>query len=343
MEAFLTAAKQCDANISKMFPCRSEIINQLFVGLNLGQCTATALPGSIFIYGDRGTGKTSIIRQLLRHLPQHRSAIIDCVECYTSKIIYETVVNELFDHQLTAENNYSSYARCENARDFVSAIGRLPASSSSTAYIIVFDDAHRLRDLEANVLNVFLRLRETTQLNITCLFLATLPFEKLYPTGSFPMPICVHWPNYTQKETYRILISKFPQYKAALLQAHFVDEQATDDDQRRRRRTEIIDSLKIDFFENYLNLFLNTFFRTCRDLNELRLVSRDCFERYCAPVLEGQTDVNDVRALYKNVAAVLKTAVSTIYRKIDRNLVSRLQVFFFDEILISIVILLPAG
>lgn len=319
MEAFIAAAKLCDASVSKLYPCRSEIINQLFIGLNLGQCTTTALPGSIYIYGDSGTGKTTIIRQFLRHI-EHRSVIIDCVECYTSKIIYETVLNQLFDHQLTADNNYSSYARCDNARDFVSAIHRLPSTDS--AYIIVFDDAHRLRDLEANVLTVFLRLRESTALNICCLFLSALPFEKLYPIGSFPMPLCVHWPNYSQKETFQILISKFAQYKAAL-QSHFCDHSPLAiGDEERARRFSIISALPVDFFENYLNLFLNTFFRTCRDLNELRLVSRDCFERYCAPVLEGQTDVNDVRALYKNIAAVLKMAVSTIYRKIDRNLVS---------------------
>lgn len=312
MESLITRSKDCQRFISMQFPCREELVTKLFVDLNLGQTSNVALPASIYVYGDNGTGKSSVISAFIHRIPS-KTIYIDCVECYTSKIMYETVLNQLFDHHLTADNNYASYAKCDSARDFVEALRKL---DTKVPYVIVLDDAQRLRDLEANVLTVFLRLSESTMLNVCCLFVASLPFEKLYPTGSFPLPIVMHWPNYTQREILKIILGKFEQYKRDLYTI-YVNEQI--DFQEARRRDDIIKSLQIPFFESFLNLFLNALFRTCRDLKELCLLSRDCFKEYCQPVICGTTDCNDVGALYKHVAGALKAAINKIYMKIDQN------------------------
>lgn len=312
MEDFQFRATECIEIVSCEYICRSDIIRRLYVDLNLGQREKrTALPASIYIYGDHGTGKTVVLTEFLKNIP-HKSVTIDCVESYTPKIVYESVLNQLFNHSLEPNNNYASYKKCDNGRDFVDALNDLDADGS---YVIRFDDAQRMRDMEANVLSIFLRLRECTTLNICCLFVSTLPFEKLFPVGSFPMPIIVHWPNYTQKEVLSILGCSYPVFSKRLYD-HYVHSKQIDKAEKARR-TDIIDGLERNFYENFFNLFLNTFFRTCRDLNELRLIGQDCFTKYCEPVMDGSVDVNDVRMLYKNISATLKAGVNTIYRRVD--------------------------
>lgn len=307
--------KECIQLISQKYPCRSELITKLFVQHNLGYDVRTSLPASLYVFGSQGTGKSSVITMLLKMVP-HKTVLIDCVECYTSKIIFETVLNELFDHKLKESTNYASYAKCDNARDFIEALKNLDTQKS---YVIFFDDAQRLRDMDANVLSVFLRLRELTNLNVCCLFASILPFEKLYPVGSFPMPITLYWPNYSYSEIQTILLSKFELFKRMLIKHFVVAPNQTEI--VSLRRIDIINSLAIDFFDNFLNLFLKTFFRTCRDLNELTLSSRDCFLKYCEPVLTGSIEPNDIRMLYKNIASTLKSSVNTIYKRIDQNMV----------------------
>lgn len=324
LNSLLSRTKECTELVSQKYPCRSELITKLFVQLNLGHEHPTSLPDSIYIFGDRGSGKSSVLSMLLRMLP-HKIISIDCVECYTSKIIFETILNKLFDHKLEASKNYASYAKCENARDFIEALKNLRTDKS---YVMFFDDAHRLRDMEAPVLSVLLRLRELTNLNICSVLASTLPFEKLYPIGSFPMPITIHWPNYSYSEIQSILLSKCELYRRMLIK-HFVESGDMLEERKLLQRLSIINSLTIDFFENFFNLFLKTCYRTCRDLSELTLSSQYCFLKYCEPVLNDEINANDIRMLYKNITGTLKASVNTIYKRIDQNICLVIERSFF--------------
>lgn len=312
MDDFQFRAREYIEIVSCEYPCRSDILRRLYIDLSLGSFDA-ALPASIFIYGDHGTGKTAVLTEFLFYLEHLKTVTIDCVECYTSRIIYETVLNQLFDHSLEPANNYASYRKCDNARDFLDALNEL---SEERTYVIRFDDAQRMRDMEANVLAIFLRLRECTRLNICCMFVSSLPLEKLFPVGSFPMPIVVHWPNYTQKEVLSILVGSYPAFSRRLYD-HYVHSKPIAENVEKTRLADIIDGLERSFYENFFNLFLNTFFRTCRDLNELRIISQDCFTKYCEPIMVSNVDMNDVRSLYKHIASTLKATVNTIYRRVD--------------------------
>uniref|UniRef100_A0A8D8AEZ3 Origin recognition complex subunit 5 n=1 Tax=Culex pipiens TaxID=7175 RepID=A0A8D8AEZ3_CULPI len=72
-----------------------------------------------------------------------------------------------------------------------------------------------------------------------------------------------------------------------------------------------------DFYENYLNIFLNVFFKVCRDLKELQLVALECFHKYCEPVLDGTTAADDVTRLWRNISKTMKLALGTIYMRME--------------------------
>lgn len=317
MSAFQLNKHELIDKVSIKYPCRKEIVGRLYNYFGHSSSNAeVVLPACVYLYGDIRTGKSVILAEFFKQLSTIKSVIIDCIECYTSKIIYETILNELFEHELSADKNYAPRARCENARDFLEVIKLLPLENQQPI-VIVFDNAERLRDVEANVLELFLRLQEMTSLNVCCLFVSIIPMEKLYPKESFLMPITLYWPKYSQNDILQILKSKFGYYKEVLLQRLTHNPKLNKEE--IAKRTALIHNLNINFFENYLNIFLSIFFRTCRDLKELMCISRDCFEKYCEPILDGTVEPNDARKLYTNILNTLKTVLVTIYKRIEHS------------------------
>ena len=310
MDSLSSAKKQCIDFVASKYLCRNETIGKLYSYFGLSN-----LPSSLFLFGDIGTGKTTILTEFLKFLPI-KSVNIDCIECYTSKIVYETILNQLFDHELVAKSNYAPFAKCENVRIFLEALVH-NYTNDEDPFIILFDNAERLRDMDANVLELFLRLQEMTVLNVCCIFVSTIPMEKMYPKESFPIPFTIYWPKYTKQEILQILMSKYPHYKEVI--ASKIRKNASLDENSKAIRIRILENLDLQFFENYLNIFLNTFFRTCRDLKELLYVSRDCFEKYCEPILDRTVEPNDARKLYNNIINSLKSALVTIYKRFDQN------------------------
>ena len=45
--------------------------------------------------------------------------VVNCVECYTAKLVYECILNELSGTVPSPSNDYAIYRRCDNMDDFV--------------------------------------------------------------------------------------------------------------------------------------------------------------------------------------------------------------------------------
>ncbi|KAJ6635334.1 Origin recognition complex subunit 5 [Pseudolycoriella hygida] len=283
---------------------RHEIIDRLLGYLR----EDTALPQSLFIYGSSGTGKTKIIASLLRQTIPN-AIIVNCIECCSSKVLFETILNGIFNHKLSAANQYSPYVRCTNARDFFDALQHCDTSQS---YVIMIDAAEKLGDMDKNILPIFLRLQELSDLNICCVLVSTLHIQMMTPTDGLEGTISIYWPQYSKKEILTIMMDKFEDHQA------FVKKKLVSTNPSNVSDLEaIVDSMHITFFENYLHLFLNVTLQSCRNVRELLLTSRDCFQKYCEPVLNGSVDINDVQKLYRNIAEVLKSAMKKTYQSIE--------------------------
>ncbi|KAH9731906.1 Origin of replication complex subunit 5 [Citrus sinensis] len=72
----------------------------------------------LFVYGSASTGKTSIIIQVFRHLSRP-FVYTSCLSCYSPRILFESILNQLLLHKKNAFNGYSSAKRCEKPSDFV--------------------------------------------------------------------------------------------------------------------------------------------------------------------------------------------------------------------------------
>lgn len=270
----------------------------------------SGLPQSIFIYGASGTGKTKIITSLIRQSIQN-AIIVNCNECFSSKILFETILNGVFNHKPSSANQYSAYAKCSNARDFFDALEQCDPSNS---YVIMIDAAEMLMKMEDNILPIFLRLQELSDLNVCCVLISTLHIDLMTPKDGVENTIAIYWPQYTKKEIFNIMLDKFDDYKTFLKKKLVLTNVKNMSDLEV-----IVESMDESFFENYLHLFLNVTLRSCRNIRELLLTSRDCFQKYCEPILNGSVDIADVQKLYRNISDVLKNSMKQTYSSIEES------------------------
>ena len=70
---------------------------------------------------------------------QARYVVVNCVECYTAKLVYESILNKLSGVIPSPSNDYAIYRRCDNMDDFVRhlcLVEKQNDSSGETTYIV---------------------------------------------------------------------------------------------------------------------------------------------------------------------------------------------------------------
>uniref|UniRef100_A0A8C0SI69 Origin recognition complex subunit 5 n=1 Tax=Canis lupus familiaris TaxID=9615 RepID=A0A8C0SI69_CANLF len=251
---------------------------------------------SIFIYGHTASGKTYVTQTLLKTL-ELPHVFVNCVECFTSRLLLEQILNKL-NHLCSSEDGCSTQVTCETFNDFVRLFKQVTKAESlkdQTVYIVL-DKAEYLRDMEANLLPGFLRLQELTDRNVTVLFLSEIVWEKFRPnTGCFE-PFVLYFPDYSIGNLQKILSHDHPPEYSA------------------------------DFYAAYINILLGVFYTVCRDLKELRYLAVLNFPKYCEPVVKGEANERDTRKLWRNIEPHLKRAMQTVYlREISSSQWEKLQ------------------
>ncbi|EDW88358.1 origin recognition complex subunit 5 [Drosophila yakuba] len=292
------------SSLEPMFPCREAAIETL--GELIGD-SSEAYPSAIYLFGHSGTGKTALTRAFLKECGKRqkvRTAHLNAIECYTTKIMLEILLDSLAPEQ-------GDSVKVDNMLDFVEQLRRYAAPrAKAQGFLIAVDNAERLRDMDANVLPVLLRLQELTNLNLCVILLSQLPFEKFYNKTGLGEIICLHLAQYNKAETQRILGSDFKQVRNQLLEQFAQD----------KKRLEICqEAVTEDFYNNYLNLFLSVFYKACRDVPELQLTSSKCLSIYLEPVLDGTVDATDISRLWRHIAGPLRSALTQIYMRIEKS------------------------
>lgn len=305
----------CDGFTPK-YPCRDHLYAELSKYLwHRSEC----LPPFLYLYGLSGTGKTTILKDVCTQIGVG-SSFVDCIECYTPKILYESIMDNLMGHRLTRDNNYAPAIKCENVSDFRQALTRLPKQNP---YVLCFDNVERLRNIDANVLPILIRLRDIAQLNICTVFISTVPLGKMGSVAEISA-ITIYWPQYKKSEYVTILLARYDCYVAYLRQSVAKNRELTQDEQRERLA--IVDSTDVAFLANYLALFLDMTLRTNRDINELMFSSRDSFVRYCEPVLTGIAKPTDTQKLRINMVTIFKTKLLNVYKRIEQESSSNVSI-----------------
>lgn len=270
-------------------------------------------PPSVFVCGASGTGKTSVLLKFFEHV-SITYAYIDCIENYTSKVFYETVINSLHGHKLSSSNNFQNYAHCDSAEDFIDALAALDTKKS---FAIVLKNFNRLHDMDVNVLPILMRLDTLAPaLNISCLIIGSKSKKNhIAKLGLIPT-IDLHCEQYSKADLLKILLVQIEYMKQTM--NNIIDESHASAE-IKKQQTNILQQLDDDFFVGYLNMFMDTFYSICRNAKELLYLSNANFPIYCRPVINGEIRSNDLRKLYKNMELPFKSAINSIYCRVEQN------------------------
>lgn len=297
--------------LENKYPCRSDFIKNLYELISFSD---ECFPPAVFVYGNAGTGKTSIVKDFLRLVKRDKQihgVHINCVECYTTKILLENILEDL-----VYDGEQNTNLRCDTLKEFVEHLRNVFDGDEEKGYVVALDNADRLRDMDANIIPSLLRLQEMSGLNICVLLISQIPFEKYHTKSGLTEVIPLYCPQYSKSETLKILSTQFEMAKQ-MLRSHIKD--STQNNIEFERQIEIVNRINHDFFNNYLNVFLSVFYKACRDVPELKITSCNCFLTYMEPVLNGTIDISDVSKLWRNIAAPLRAALSRVYMRYDKS------------------------
>ncbi|NXQ10262.1 ORC5 protein, partial [Peucedramus taeniatus] len=249
---------------------------------------------SIFIYGHTSSGKTYVMKTLLTTL-QLPHVFVNCVECFTSRLLLEEILIQL--QSCSSGTEQTCPVHCDTLNDFVRLFKQAVASrelQDQTVYIVsnfilmsspipAKTVAEQLREMEANILPAFLRLQELTDRNVTVVLLSEIVWELFRPNSGCFEPFTMYFPDYSIGHLQKILSQNHPPDYSA------------------------------DFYAAYINILLGVFYMVCRDLKELRHLAALNFSKYCEPVVRGEANERDTRKLWKNIEPHLKKAMQTVY------------------------------
>lgn len=269
--------EDCVKELSKEIKCRDSLIGHLYTLL-----ADEPLFSNLFVHGHVATGKSFILTKVLDYL-DYNTCIVNCLQLTSNKSMFEKIIIDLSLIELSTSNNYRLEQRCDDFVEFISRI-KLIAQENPKPIVIVLEKCEKLRDMDANVLPVLLKLGELTGSNVCTILSSDVAWEKFYPKLGMYEPIKVHFPQYSQDEMMEILVH--------LTQPSEYDE---------------------DFYRSYLNLFLSIYFRFCRDLHELKYMAEKNFEKYIEPIQNGTIRKDDRSSLWRNISGTFKTNLEVIY------------------------------
>lgn len=301
---------ECIEKICVEYPGREVYLKELY---QLFGYKSHCFPASVFIYGAFGTGKKCVLLRLLEYL-DIKTAVIDCIECYTPKLFYEKIINDLVGHGLSPNNNFENYASCDTTDDFLDILNR---TNSDRSFVIILNNFNRLHEIDVHILPIMMRLQILAPaLNISCILIGSRSkLDYVLKRGSTPC-IEIHCEQYGKNELLKILSLQMDHLRRSMIN---LITGADEDEHMKQYRLNVLHTMDSNFFIGYFDLFLNTFFGVCRNTKELLYLSNANFPIYCKPVIDGDLQPTDLRKLYKNMELPFKSAMNSIYCRIDHD------------------------
>lgn len=207
-----------------MFPGRRTQILELIQ--LLGPLNSATLP--LFVYGAPSTGKTSVTLQLFRHL--NRPFVYSSFRtCYSPRILFESILNQLLLHHRNSANGYSSAKRCDKPSDFIDFLRAAltgvikslkdnvakPKCSKSALPIdghmiyLIFDHLELVREWSkaSNMLHFLFNLSGSLNIpEVGLIFISSMTPDMFHSNMSYVEQLPVYFPSYAENDLRQILL-----------------------------------------------------------------------------------------------------------------------------------------
>ncbi|KAL9245371.1 hypothetical protein vseg_019033 [Gypsophila vaccaria] len=258
-----------DELISRFPGRKSQIFDVL---AHIGPLNSPMLP--LFIYGGASTGKTSIVLEIFRHL-RRPFVYSSCRTCYSPKIVFESILNQLALHKRNEDNCYSSSKKCDKPSDFanilreglVNVLDILKGKSSSSRskklasdndrgemiYLII-DNLELVRewDKSSTILPFLFGLYRSLGLpEVSIIFISKSSPDAYYSGSGYMEPIPLFFPGYTEKELREIFL---------------------------------LNKENRELYSSFLDIVLKIFIKVTKRVDELSMSFGPLYQKYCQPL-----------------------------------------------------------
>ncbi|KAL5859682.1 hypothetical protein ACOSQ4_000978 [Xanthoceras sorbifolium] len=259
----------------------------------------------MFIYGSASTGKTSVVLQIFRHLNQP-FVYVSCLTCYSPRILFESILNQLLLHKKNAANDYSSAKKCEKPSDFINFLrealiniidifkgnsGKMSTSKSKGGQVngrmiyLIFDSFELVRewDKSSTILPFLFGLSDILKMpEVGMIFISNTSPDTYHSNTGYIEPVPVYFPEYTEEELRQIFM-----------------------------RNQVNRKL----YSSFLDIVLRPFCRITRRVDELSTAISMLFKKYCEPLSDVGVVPNEEmkRKLYSHLKPHIAPSLNEIF------------------------------
>ncbi|XP_027108368.1 origin of replication complex subunit 5-like [Coffea arabica] len=258
-----------------------------------------------FVYGGSSTGKTSIVLNIFRHL-RRPFVYASCITCYSPRILFESILNQLMLHRKSDSNGYSSIKRCDKPSDFVNllrealsgVIGTLQGNAEKAGskkaarwpngkmVYLIFDSLNLVKEWEksSTILPFLFNLYDILRMpEVGLIFISNNSLDTYYADTGFVEPFPFHFPDYSEDDLRQILLK------------HQVNK---------------------NLYSSFLDVVLRPFCRITRRVNELSTALLPLFKKYCEPLGDlGAVPNEDMkRKLYGHLQRHIAPSLNETFR-----------------------------
>ncbi|MQL81471.1 hypothetical protein Taro_013924, partial [Colocasia esculenta] len=277
----------------------------------IGPLNSAMVP--LFIYGGVSTGKTSVLLQVFRHL-NRPFVYVSCRSCYSPRILFEHILNQLYLHRKDSSNGFSSAMHCERASDFIhllkdalsqvvnggKACSNRLALKQSADYVdgrmiyLLFDniDLIRLWDQSSTLIPLLLKLHDLLKMpKVGLIYVSSASPDSYYASAGSMEPIPVFFPDYTEDDLYQIFMRNQDNPKKILPVFNILILPVT-------------------------RIVLKPFYRVTRRIDELSIAFRPLYEKYSGQVSDPGLipDEAMTRRLFDNIQMHIVPAMDELMK-----------------------------
>ncbi|KAG6420777.1 hypothetical protein SASPL_117316 [Salvia splendens] len=268
----------------------------------LGPLNSPMIP--LFVYGGASTGKTSTVLYMFRHL-KRPFIYCSCVSCYSPRILFESILNQLLLHRKNENGCYLSAKRCERPSDFVnllrealtalieslkgntgkSSSKKLSSQVNGRMVYLVFDHLELVRewDKSESIIPLLFNLYNLLKIpEVGMIFISRASLDTFQSDTGYLEPFPIYFPEYTEDDLRQIFM---------------------------------INQANPKLYSSLLELVLRPFYRITRRIDELSTAFSPLFKKYCEPLGDSVTaPVGDMtRKLFSHLQPFISISLNETF------------------------------
>ncbi|KAG5370352.1 Origin recognition complex subunit 5 [Yarrowia sp. C11] len=263
--------------------CRDTQIKLLSVLLSEN---AQEMPQSILVHGEPSTGKSTVLKHLLKQSFINHSIVL-AEQCLTTRILLQRTFRAVVDDSHKTLNDDFEII-CENVTQFMALLERFRTEYGfDKPHVIVLDGLDKLHENPSEIYHCFTRLSEMTNIRNVCFIFTISTLEpRALITSSIPH---VRFTRYTKDEVVKILSAQ----QLCKLPEEILQKAAKDQTMEEQR------VLSAQFWSSYCQVLVDALSPyASSDVRLYKQIARRIWPVYVDPVITGTTDMRETAKLY---------------------------------------------